>query len=189
MSIKYNEFGEVISVNGITTGQHLGAPMQDAIAEKDSDNKAYATQVNTVTRVENCVDDAQPTAGGGSGGSGGGGGKELIITINSPDFRGDSWRTIGAEAKMSWADAKAAVLDGSLTKVYVLESPGDEYNARIHNADIRSASLDDGMSVSLCIDFMDVRHSGGSSINVSNCSIIWGEYGGMSGKAKLISSD
>ena len=92
MSIKYNEFGEVISVNGITTGQHLGAPMQDAIAEKDSDNKAYATQVNTVTRAENCVDDAQPTAGGGSGGSGGGG---MVIDFdNLPDDKRAFWESI-----------------------------------------------------------------------------------------------
>lgn len=68
MNVKYNEFGEVISVNGLTTGQHLGAPMQDAIAEKPEDNEAYGTQFNTVTRVENTVDDKQPSssAKGGS---------------------------------------------------------------------------------------------------------------------------
>ena len=93
MSIKYNEFGEVISVNGITNGQHLGAPMQDAIAEKDSDNKAYATQVNTVTRAENCVDDAQPTAGGGSGGSGGGGGM-VIDFDNLTDDKKAFWESV-----------------------------------------------------------------------------------------------
>ena len=59
--IKYNEFGEVISVNGIVTGQHLGAPMQDAIAEKPEDNKAYSTELSTVTRVANTIDDEQPS--------------------------------------------------------------------------------------------------------------------------------
>lgn len=52
--MQYNEFGEVISVNGIITGQHLGAPTQDAIAEKPEDNQAYATELNTVTRLPNC---------------------------------------------------------------------------------------------------------------------------------------
>lgn len=70
MSIKYNEFGEVISVNGLTTGQHLGAPMQDAIAERPEDNEAYATERNTVTRNSNVNEDEQPNtaenAGGGS---------------------------------------------------------------------------------------------------------------------------
>ena len=67
-NIKFNDFGEVISVNGLTTGQHLGEPMQDAIAEKDSDNEAYGTQMNTVTRAANTVDDKQPTTSGGGGG-------------------------------------------------------------------------------------------------------------------------
>ncbi len=65
MSIKYNEFGEVISVNGLTTGQHLGAPMQDAQAERPEDNEVYATQSNTVTNCENTVEDAQPKPNGG----------------------------------------------------------------------------------------------------------------------------
>ena len=68
MSIKYNEFGEVISVNGITTGQHLGAPTQDAIAEKPEDNKAYGRELSVVTRVDNMVDDKQPTAPSVGGG-------------------------------------------------------------------------------------------------------------------------
>lgn len=123
-------------------------------------------------------------SGGGSGGSGGG--KELIITVNDPNFGMDRWNMIGAEANMSWVDAKAAVLDGSLTKVSVLEYPGDEYGARTHNADIRVASLDDGMSFKLCIDYLDVQHSGGSSINVSNRSIIWSESGSMTGNEKQI---
>ena len=62
MSIKYNEFGEVISVNGLTTGQHLGTPMQDAIAERPEDNEAYGTQRRTVGRVQNCKEDEQPEA-------------------------------------------------------------------------------------------------------------------------------
>lgn len=60
--IKYNEFGEVISVNGITTGQHLGTPMQDAIAEKPEDNEAYGT-IKTIEVTESCksvVEDVQP---------------------------------------------------------------------------------------------------------------------------------
>jgi hypothetical protein len=53
LSIKYNEFGEVISVNGLTTGQHLGTPMQDAIAEKPEDNQAYSEELATITKCEN----------------------------------------------------------------------------------------------------------------------------------------
>ena len=60
MNIKYNEFGEVISVNGLTTGQHIGRPMQDAMAEKTEDNDVYATQHNTVTNCSNTVVNNQP---------------------------------------------------------------------------------------------------------------------------------
>lgn len=66
MSIKYNEFGEVISVNGITTGQHLGTPMQDAIGTPE-ENKVYAEELATVTRCENTIDDNQPTHPTGPG--------------------------------------------------------------------------------------------------------------------------
>lgn len=63
MSIKYNEFGEVAFVNGLATGQHLGTPMQDAIAAKPEDNEVYAEERNTVTRVSNSENnwDNQPT--------------------------------------------------------------------------------------------------------------------------------
>lgn len=72
MSIKFNEFGEVISVNGITTGQHIGTPIQDALAELPEHNQAYSEEVFTVTSVENTIVDAQPTQpGSGSSGSGG----------------------------------------------------------------------------------------------------------------------
>lgn len=118
--------------------------------------------------------------------SGGGGGKELIVTLGYDVFGSGTWNRITAETNMSWADAKAAVLDGSLTKVVVLEYPGDEYGARIHNANIRSTSLDDGMSFSLCIDFIAVNHSGGSYMDVFNRSIIWGEFGDMMGTEKQI---
>ena len=77
MNIKYNELGEVVSVNGITTGKHLGAPMQDAIAEKPTDNEAYAEERGTVTKVYNTVDDAQPE----SGGTGGGGAEIKTCTV------------------------------------------------------------------------------------------------------------
>lgn len=60
MSIKYNDIGEVISVNGLTTGHHIGKPMQDAIAERPEDNEVYATQHNTITRCENTNVDNQP---------------------------------------------------------------------------------------------------------------------------------
>lgn len=65
--MKYNQFGEVISVNGITTGQHIGVPMQDAIAEKPEDNQAYATELNTVTRLPNSEEtwDEQPSPSSG----------------------------------------------------------------------------------------------------------------------------
>ena len=66
MSIKYNEFGEVISVNGLTTGHHLGAPMQDAQAERPEDNEVYAIQHSTVTNCKNTIEDAKPKPGGAS---------------------------------------------------------------------------------------------------------------------------
>lgn len=58
--IKYNQFGEVISVNGLTTGHHLGTPMQDAICKNSADNECYATERNTKTHCGNMVDDKQP---------------------------------------------------------------------------------------------------------------------------------
>ena len=45
--IEKNQFGEIISVNGITTGQHIGKPMQD-IRGTDQSNEAYAVQKSTV---------------------------------------------------------------------------------------------------------------------------------------------
>lgn len=68
MSIKRNEFGEVISVNGITTGQHLGKPMQDAAAQKPEDNEVYATEMNTVNnlKTEHHEDQPKPSGGGAS---------------------------------------------------------------------------------------------------------------------------
>jgi len=60
MSIKYNQFGEVISVNGVTTGQRLGKPMQDAKPKKAEHNEAYAIAKKTVGNIKNVVDDKQP---------------------------------------------------------------------------------------------------------------------------------
>ena len=78
MSIKYNEFGEVISVNGLTTGHHLGAPMQDALGTEE-ENSAYGTDLATIGSSENVVDDLQPEQGGSGGGSGGNtGGVDLV---------------------------------------------------------------------------------------------------------------
>lgn len=114
------------------------------------------------------------------------GGKELVVTVTDSYYGTDTWNAVGAETNMSWADAKAAVLDGSLTKVVVLEHLGDEYEARISNATIRSASLDDGMNFSLCIDYMVVKHNGAATITVNTRSIIWKESGDMSGKEKQI---
>lgn len=59
MNIKYNERGEVISVNGLTTGQHLGTPMQDAICTPE-DNDVYCEEHCTITRCYNTIDDLQP---------------------------------------------------------------------------------------------------------------------------------
>lgn len=89
MSIKYNEFGEVISVNGLTTGQHLGAPMQDAKAEKPEDNQAYATQLNTVGRVENCIEDAQPAPVGGGGNGGGSNASGYVMRLSKSEITDD----------------------------------------------------------------------------------------------------
>lgn len=67
MSIKTNEFGEVISVNGITTGHHIGKPMQDAVPDRPEDNENYATELAVVTRNSNVNEDEQPMPTGGSG--------------------------------------------------------------------------------------------------------------------------
>lgn len=59
MKIKYNEWGEVVSVNGLTTGQHLGTPMQDALCTPE-DNAPYCEEHCTITRCCNTVEDLQP---------------------------------------------------------------------------------------------------------------------------------
>jgi hypothetical protein len=60
MSIKYNQFGEVVSVNGIVTGQHIGKPMQDAVAERPEDNEPYAREQSIVTNFDNVDNDFVP---------------------------------------------------------------------------------------------------------------------------------
>jgi hypothetical protein len=62
-TIKYNEFGEVMSVNGITTGHHLGTPMQDAIGTPE-ENSSYGTEIATVSRSIYVVEDKQPDSSG-----------------------------------------------------------------------------------------------------------------------------
>ena len=68
MSITYNNQGEVIGVNGLITGQHIGTPMQDAQAAKAEDNATYAVARNVETRTDNSVDlwDDQPVPTGGA---------------------------------------------------------------------------------------------------------------------------
>lgn len=83
MSIKYNERGEVVSVNGLTTGHHIGAPMQDAIAEKPEDNMAYCEEVRTVTRCKDDNDELQPKPSYGGGVS-----PEEVTTIVKEQFPG-----------------------------------------------------------------------------------------------------
>lgn len=60
MKIKYNELGEVVSVNGLTTGHHIGAPMQDALGTPE-ENSPYYEELCTVTKCYNTCDDMQPT--------------------------------------------------------------------------------------------------------------------------------
>lgn len=60
MSIKYNQFGEVVSVNGIVTGQYLGKPMQDAVAERPEDNEPYAREQSIVTNSDKVDNDFIP---------------------------------------------------------------------------------------------------------------------------------
>lgn len=69
MSIKYNERGEVVSVNGLTTGHHVGSPMQDYIAEKPEDNHAYCEEMRTLARCNVENDELQPVIPGGTGGA------------------------------------------------------------------------------------------------------------------------
>lgn len=63
--ITYNEFGEVVAVNGIITGHNIGTPMQDAKPEKPEDNECYAEERCTITNACNTVLDAQPKPSGG----------------------------------------------------------------------------------------------------------------------------
>ena len=67
MSIKYNKFGEVVSVNGIVTGHHLGAPMQDAKPKRPEDNDVYATEMSVQTTIPNSDEllEEQPKPMGG----------------------------------------------------------------------------------------------------------------------------
>ena len=60
MSIKYNQFGEVVSVNGVVTGHYLGKPMQDAVAERPEDNEPYAREQSIVTNSDKVDNDFTP---------------------------------------------------------------------------------------------------------------------------------
>lgn len=62
--MKYNERGEVISVNGLTTGHHLGTPMQDALGTKE-ENSQYYVEKATVTKCKNTLVDNLPKPQGG----------------------------------------------------------------------------------------------------------------------------
>ena len=62
--ITYNEFGEVVAVNGIITGHNIGTPLQDATPEKPEDNDCYAEERCTITNACNTVLDAQPVGDG-----------------------------------------------------------------------------------------------------------------------------
>lgn len=63
--IKYNDRGEVVSVNGLTTGHHIGTPMQDAIGTEE-ENSAYGEEMSTVGNSENVKDEEQPKPSGGA---------------------------------------------------------------------------------------------------------------------------
>lgn len=63
--MRYNEFGEVISVNGLFTGHHLGTPLQDACPEKPEDNEPYAIAKQTIGNCKNTLCEVQPTPVGG----------------------------------------------------------------------------------------------------------------------------
>ena len=65
MSIKYNERGEVISVNGLTTGHHIGMPMQDGAAQNPDDNLPYFEERNTKHYGNDANDNKQPSPVGG----------------------------------------------------------------------------------------------------------------------------
>ena len=59
--IKYNQFGEVVSVNGLTTGHHIGAPMQDALGS-EVDNSPYGVEKQVVRPTcKQTNDELQPT--------------------------------------------------------------------------------------------------------------------------------
>lgn len=138
MSIEYNEFGEVVSVNGLTTGQHLGMPMQDAIGTEES-NQPYATQRQTTVNCKpgldippvktpcgnyvKTVNGAAPDALGNVNVTGGGGGEQIQTDWNQnddtqPDFLKNKPFVL---VNMDW---ETGILDRTPTEIYEIISNG-----------------------------------------------------------------
>jgi hypothetical protein len=169
MSIKYNEFGEVISVNGITTGHHLGTPMQDAIAEKPEDNEAYGTELNTVSRLENTVDDKQPEpqGGGNGGGSGGSTVEGTAIPVGEPVERIYFNTNLSVEEVNSYLSQLTYVDVGVETPIHAI------YAAMTDGTHCL------GMFVAKSGDFYEILTF--TSLDFSDCTSLYRSYDGEGG--------
>lgn len=142
--IKYNQFGEVVSVNGLTTGHHIGAPMQDAIGTPE-ENQLYVEELSTVRNgVETpCLDEPQNTNDGGSGGSGGNN-NELVIIIKS---WANDYAISDYEMNMTFDKVRTDILAGNITSIKIINNLGNEYAHSVDNVVyFTHLSPDDGMS-------------------------------------------
>ena len=117
-----------------------------------------------------------------NGGSGGGATNELVITMpNGGAWSSDGWKECTYEASMTFSEARDAILNGALTKITVVEQPGNEYQMSVNQAvRIRVCSLDE-MNFHICFDTLEAVHSGSQSLDVQCRAYIWSENG-ISGK-------
>lgn len=126
MKIKYNERGEVISVNGLATGHHIGTPIQDAIGAPE-ENAPYYEERSTVTNCYNTCDDAQPVPVGANiqpleitengtynAENGVNGYAPVVVNVVSED--GDEWYITDA-SYLFYGGARLESMDSLLSKL------------------------------------------------------------------------
>ena len=79
-----NKQNEVVVVNGMVTGVHLGMPIQDTTPDRPEDNEKYYIERNTKTQAVNSEEvlDKQPTSGGGGLPTGGEPHQQLVTDAN-----------------------------------------------------------------------------------------------------------
>lgn len=138
------------------------------------------------------INEAKAVLPGGGSSGGSSGSKALIVNVTNGDLTGGlANNNITAEANMTWADAQAAILDGSLYQAYIMCNVGDEYNHRVMPASIRLRSIDDGMSRQIELIYrLDVMSTGGNFNNQSYFGAIWWhDYDGHFGLSSKIDTN